>query len=163
MARAEPSRGTRAVYAALVIGCVALALAGYAVIRGGGGARGAAGAQCVDPEARAQLDQLRRALADRDALIARLVRAPAMPGVPGAPGGSALPAGSAQPAAAPPDPGPRLYTHFEIPNPAVTVTQKPDGILDIRTTDPSLAGQVMPITAVTKSGEEDKMLIRIPQ
>lgn len=144
------------VHAALAIACIALALSVYAAIRGGAGDAKPTGT-CVDQEARDQTARLRQALAERDAIVTRLVRA----GAPGA--GSAVSAPSSpSPPGTPPEPGPRRYTHFEIPNPAVSVTQKDDGTYDIRTTDPALAGSVLQITAVTPSGEEDKLLIRIP-
>jgi hypothetical protein len=150
------SQNTPKVHAALVIACIALALSMYAVVRGPSEATAGANA-CVDHEARAQTQGLRRALADRDALVARLARAVNAPGTGSAAG---------EPShgrAAPPDPGPRRFTHFETSNPAVSVTQKDDGSYDIRTTDPSLAGSVMQITAVGESGEEEKLMIRIPQ
>jgi len=150
------SQNNSKVHAALVIACIALALSMYAVVRGPSDATTAGANACIDQEARAQTDKLRRALVDRDALVARLARAV------NAPGGST--AGEpAQRLPAPPDPGPRRFTHFETSNPAVSVTQKDDGTYDIRTTDPSLAGSVMQITAVTESGQEEKLMIRIPQ
>lgn len=146
-------------HAALAIACVALALSIYTAVRGPGGAPAAGAHACIDQEARAGANELRRALADRDAVIARLARAPVpVPGVPAAGAAAGGPAPPSTPAA----PGPRRFTHFEIPNPAVTVTQKDDGTYDIRTTDPALSGTVMEITAVTSSGTEDRMLIRIP-
>lgn len=144
------------VHAALGIACLALALAIYAVIRGPSSAQATGANACVDQEARDQADQLRRALADRDAYIARLARAV------NATGGAAA-AGEPPQRVAPPDPGARRFTHFETANPAVTVTQKADGSYDIRTTDPSLAGTTMQITAITDSGEAEKVMIRIPQ
>jgi hypothetical protein len=144
-------------YAALGIACIALALSIYTAVRGSGDDR--AGGKCVDQEARDQAARLRQTLADRDAVVARLARTVTAQG--GGPAAAALAA--AAPATPPPDPGPRRYTHFEIPNPAVSVTQKDDGTYDIRTTDPALAGSVMQVTAVTSSGDEDKLLIRIPQ
>jgi hypothetical protein len=42
------------------------------------------------------------------------------------------------------------------------VTQKDDGTYDIRTTDPALSGTTMQITAVTATGDEDTLFIRIP-
>jgi hypothetical protein len=145
-------------YAALAIACLALAVSVYTALRGREPAPAAAPAACVDQEARAQTDELRRLLVARDARIAQLAATAAAAGSPAGPA-----AGAAAAAAPPVAPGPRRYTHFEIPNPAVTVTQKEDGTYDIRTTDPALAGTVIEITAVTGSGEEDKMLIRIPQ
>ena len=155
------SRADWKLHAALGAAGLALALSAYAAFRGPAGANAGGAHVCVDQEARAQLDRLRRALADREALIARLSRATGVPD-PGA-----TPVGSAQqpsPPASPPPPdqGPRRYVHFQIPNPAVSVTQKEDGTYEIRTTDPSLAGTTMQITAVTQSGEEDKLFIRIP-
>ena len=144
-------------YAALVIACVALAVSMYAAIRGPGDAKPRGPDACIDQEARNQVDQLRHALADRDALIARLARAANEPG--SAPAAIEPPQRPSTPA----ESGPRRYVHFEIPNPAVSVTQKDDGTYDIRTTDPSLAGSVMQVTGVTQSGEQDQFLIRIPQ
>jgi hypothetical protein len=151
------SQNNPKVHAALVIACIALALSMYAVVRGPSEATTTGANACIDQEARAQTDKLRRALADRDALVARLARAVNAPG-------NASGAGEpSQRLPAPPDPGPRRFTHFETSNPAVSVTQKDDGSYDIRTTDPSLAGSVMHVTAVTESGEEEKLMIRIPQ
>lgn len=135
-------------YTALGIACVALALAIHAELRRTAAAP-SAGA-CIDQAARDQVSQLRRAIADRDALLARL--------------SPAAPAPGAAPSAEPPpaDPGPRRYVRFEVPNPAVSVTQKEDGTFDIRSTDPSLAGSVLTVTAVSESGAADKMFIRVP-
>jgi hypothetical protein len=144
------------VYAALAIACLALALSIHTAVRGPGDAKATGSNACVDREARDQMDKLSRALAERDARLARLARTASSPG------GDPATAGSQQPPA-PREPGPRRYVHFEIPNPAVSVRQKDDGTYDIRTTDPSLAGSVLQITAVTKSGDEDKLFIRIPQ
>jgi len=117
------SQNTPKVHAALVIAGIALALSMYAVVRGPSDATAGANA-CIDQEARAQTDKLRRALADRDALVARLARAVNVPG-----NGSATGEPS-QRLAAPPDPGPRRFTHFETSNPAVSVAQKDDGTYD---------------------------------
>jgi hypothetical protein len=151
--------------AVLVVAGAALALSIYTAVRapGGGGAHA-----CIDREARDQTDKLRKALAERDALISRLTRAASAP--PGAPPAADMPVGSRLP---PPSPsssapsapqrrGPKRYTHFEVPSPAVTVTQKDDGTYDIQTTDPALSGTTMQITAVTATGDEDTLLIRIP-
>jgi len=144
-------------YAAPAIACVALAVSIYAAVRGRGEAPPATGPNaCVDQEARDQTDKLRRLLAERDARLDRLARAA------GAPSSSPTPAEPSPASSTTPDPGPRRYTHFESPNPAVTVTQKEDGTYDIRTTDPALSGSILQITAVTGSGEEDKLFIRIP-
>ena len=156
------SRRDLKVHAALGAACLALALSGYTAIRGPLGAKADGAKACVDPEARAQVDRLRRALAEREALIARLSRATGVSD-PGA-----TPVGSAQRPAPPatsatPDPGPRRFVHFQIPNPAVSVTQKEDGTYEIRTTDPSLAGTVIEVTGVTQSGEEEKLFVRIPE
>ena len=143
-------------YAALVIACLALALSIHTAVRGLSEARPTGGSACIDQEARGQLDQLRRALLQRDAVVTQLAR--------GANAG-ANPSGAAEPPpqpVAPPEQGPRRYVHFEIPNPAVSVTQKDDGTYDIRTTDPALAGSILQVTAVTASGQEDKILMRIP-
>jgi hypothetical protein len=145
------------IHAALAIACLALALSVYAAVRGSSAAK--SGGTCVDPEARDQTAKLRQALAERDAMVARLVRATAAPGARSMAGAPLPPS----PSAAPPESGPRRYAHFEIPNPAVSVTQKDEGTYDIRTTDPTLAGSVIQITAITSSGEEHKMLIRIPR
>jgi hypothetical protein len=150
------SQNNPKVVAALAIACIALALSIHTAVRGPSEANGTGSSACIDQEARNQVDRLRGALAERDALIARLARAA------NAPGAVPTTAGPSPPLAGPPDPGPRRYVHFEIPNPAVSVTQKDDGTYDIRTSDPTLAGQVVQITAVTQSGEEDKLLIRIP-
>lgn len=137
-------------YAALVLACAALALAIHAELRG---APPPGPAACVDQTARDQVTQLRRAVAERDAVLARLPPATAAPG-------AARPAEPAEPP--PADPGPRRYVRFEVPNPAVRVTQKDDGTFDIRSTDPSLAGSILTVTAISESGAEDKVLIRVP-
>jgi hypothetical protein len=151
------SHNNSKVYAALAIACIALALSIHTAVRAPGEPKATGSNACIDQEARDQTDELRRALAERDALVARLARAANPPGNDSTPG-----APSPRPPA-PRDPGPRRYAHFEIPNPAVSVTQKDDGTYDIRTTDPTLAGSIMQVTAVTQSGDEDKLLIRIPQ
>lgn len=150
------SQNNPKVLAALAIACIALALSVYTAARR---PRDAEPGKCVDQEARDQMARLRQALAERDAVVTRLVRSAAAAS-PSTAVAEPLPP---SPPATPPEPGPRRYAHFEIPNPAVSVTQKDDGTYDIRTTDPALAGSVMQITAVTPSGEEDKFLIRIPQ
>lgn len=136
-------------YTALVIACAALAVAVHAELRGGAPPPGPAA--CVDQTARDQVTQLRRAVAERDAVLARL-----------APGGPAGAAPLAEPPAPTADPGPRRYVRFEVPNPAVQVIQKADGTFDIRSTDPGLAGSILTVTAISESGAEDKVLIRVP-
>lgn len=142
-------------YLALVIACMALALSIHTALRGPSETKAGAGAT-VDREAREQIAQLRRVLAERDATIARLSRAAI------APAAGPAAAGPSQRPSPPVAEGPRLYARFEIANPAVTVTQKDDGTYDIRTTDPRLSGSSMTITAVTQTGEEDTLYIRIP-
>lgn len=151
------SQNNPKVHAALAIACIALALAIYTVVRGPSDAKATGSNACIDREARDQTDKLRRALAERDALVAQLARAA------NAPGSTSTAVEPSQRPSPLPDPIPRRYARFETPNPAVSVTQKDDGTYDIRTTDPTLAGSVMQITAVTQSGDEDKLLIRIPQ
>jgi hypothetical protein len=143
-------------YTALVIACLALALSIHTAVRGPSEAMPTGGSACIDPEARGQLAQLRRALGEKGAVVAQLTR------VANTPGSASTAAEPSPPRATPPEPGPRRYVHFEIPNPAVSVTQKDDGTYDIRTTDPALAGSVIQVTAVTPSGQEDKLLMRIP-
>jgi hypothetical protein len=151
------NQDSRKVYAALAIACLALALSIHTAVRGRSEGKPTGPSACIDQEARDQTDQLRRAVVQRDALVAQLARAANAPaGTPTAPEPSPRPA-------PPSEPGPRRYAHFEVSNPAVSVTQKDDGSYDIHTTDPSLAGSVLQVTAVTQSGEEDKLLIRIPQ
>jgi hypothetical protein len=152
------SQSNRKAHAALTIAGLALALSAYTAVRGRSAAPAAGSGACIDPEARAQADRLRRALVERDAVIARLARAA---NVPGETRPVEAPASTDRPEPEP-DRASRRYARFEIPNPAVSVTQKADGKYEIRTTDPSLAGTVMQITGVTEAGHEDKMLIRIP-
>jgi hypothetical protein len=161
------SQNNPKVYVALVIACVALALSIHTAVRGPGGPSGPGSGACVDQEARDQTASLRRALAERDAVIGRLARAANAPGSaantvepPREP--EPLPA-LEPPPAVPPEPGRRRYARFVIPNPAVSVTQKDDGTYDIHTTDPALTGATMEITAVTASGKEDKVFLRVPQ
>lgn len=155
------SQNNPKVHAALAIACIALALSVYTAVRGSSDPK--TGGKCVDQEARDQTAKLRQTVADRDAVITRLVRGAGAPAASATAAAPSAPSTLAAPPAAAPESGPRLYTHFEIPNPAVSVTQKADGTYDIRTTDPALAGSVMQITAVTPSGDEDKLVIRIPQ
>jgi hypothetical protein len=141
-------------YAALAIACAALALGIHAELRGAPAPASAlASAACVDQAARDQVAQLRRAVAERDAALARLPPSGPAPG-------ARLPTEPAPAASA--DPGPRRYVRFDVPNPAVRVTQKEDGTLDIHSTDPGLAGSVLTVTAISESGAEDKVLIRVP-
>jgi hypothetical protein len=152
--------------AALVIACAALALSAYSALRGSGASSD--GRACVDQQARDQTELLRRTLAERDVTIARLARAAnatangsIAAGVPSSPS-SPSPSSSQSPAPSEADRQPRVYTHFEVPNPAVTVTQKPNGTYDIRTTDPKLSGTSLAIKAVTSSGDEDTLVIQVP-
>ena len=145
-------------YAAVAIAGVALALAIRANVRDGSASPGV-GSACVDEVARARTEELTRAVAQRDQVIAQLTRAATAP-VPV--GSSQLPAPSPPPAL-PGSSAIRRYAHLETSNPAVTVVQKDDGTYDIRTTDPALVGQTIIVTAVTATGEEDKMMIRIPE
>jgi len=148
------TQSNRMGYAALAIAGIALALSIGTAIRGPGAAAG--GADCTDRAARAELEQLRRALVERDAVVARLAR--------GASGPAAVAAGAGPGKQPPPpaDPAPRRYSQFETGNPAVSVTQSADGSYDIRTTDPALVGTTLQVTAVSASGEEEKVFIRIP-
>jgi hypothetical protein len=141
----------RAVY----IAGLALALAIYAV------ARGPRTEPCVDLQARDQLGALRRELAQRDATIQRLTRAPDAPATVAAP--APAPADREPRFAPSPEPAQRRFARFETANPAVHVTQNADGGYDIQNTDPSLAGSVVEVTAVAPSGDQTKVLIRIPQ
>jgi hypothetical protein len=150
----------RTAHAALAVAGIALAVSIHTALRGpsdgSGDARPTGAGACTDREARDQLDRLRRVVAERDTLVARLAHGATMPVDP------LPPVEPSQRHEEPPETGPRRYARFEIPNPAVSMTQKGDGTYEIRTTDPTLAGSVMPITAITQSGAEDKMLIRIP-
>jgi hypothetical protein len=150
------SQNNSKIYAALAIACLALVLSLHTAMRGPSEAKAPGAGACVDQVARDQVDKLRGALAERDAIIARLARAANAPS-----GATAAPEPPPSPAT-PPEPGPRRYVHFEIPSPAVSVTQKDDGTFDIRTTDPTLAGSVIQVTAFTQAGGEDKLLMRIP-
>jgi hypothetical protein len=158
--------------AALVIACAALALSAYSALRGSGASSD--GRACVDQQARDQTEGLRRTLTERDAMIARLARAASAAANGSTAAGDPL-AGTPSPSPSPSPPSPpssspspaeadrpRVYTHFEVPNPAVTVTQKPNGTYDIRTTDPKLSGTSLAIKAVTSSGDEDTLVIQVP-
>jgi hypothetical protein len=150
-------------YAALGIACLALALSVHTALRGSRGATAPGSAACVDPEARAQTALLRQALAERAAGLGRLGRTASAPDIaPSAPD-TAPSTVEPAPRREPSEPRRRQYARFETRNPAVSVTQQVDGSYEIRTTDPSLAGSVMEVTAVTSSGEEDKVFIRVPQ
>ncbi len=139
---------------ALAIAAGALALAAYATVRRGAPATPAA---CVDRDARAELATLRQAVAQRDAMIARMGRAVSAAAAGAAPVDEPP---SVEPA--PPPAGPPRYVRIDVPNPAVTVTQKDDGSFDIRSADPALAGQVLTITATTAAGAEETYYIRVP-
>jgi hypothetical protein len=149
------------VYAALVIACAGLTLSIHTALREPV-ATTAPGAAYVEQRSRDQIEQLRRALAERDAMIARLARPPVGLGS-SPPGADVPPVAPAQQPSASRDLGPQRFAHFNVPNPAVSVTQKADGLYDIRTTDPALAGTVIQVSAVTESGEEVSLLLRIPQ
>lgn len=148
-------------YAAVAIAGVALALAIRANVRGGSASPGS-GSACIDEVARTRTEELTRAIAQRDQVIAQLSRAAMVASVPG---GASASQGSppAPPPALPGSSAIRRYAHLETSNPAVTVVQKDDGTYDIRTTDPALVGQTIIVTAVTATGEEDKMMIKIPE
>lgn len=139
-------------YAALAIAVVALVLAIRASMRTSSVAP-AAKADCVDQQARERLDAMSRTLAERELAIARLTSSLANAGSAGTSATPALPQGSD---------GIVHFAHIESPNPAVTVTQKADGSYDIRTTDPKLSGQIIVVTAVTATGEEQKLNVRVP-
>lgn len=143
--------------AALVIACAALALSVRGALRGPTEATPAGGPTCVDQQARDQTERLRRAMAERDIATAGLARSAGAPAA-----SSQSPSPSPSSPSPPPEGSPRYYAHFEVPNPAVTVTQKTDGTYDIRTTDPKLSGTTLKITAVTQAGDEDTLFIRIP-
>ena len=147
-------------YAALVVAGGALALSIHTAVRDRGDAAGTpTGGVCVDADARAELAQLRRVAAIRDARV-RVAAAAAGAAGAAAAGGSD---GDAVEATAPTvAPGPRRYTRFEIPEPAVTVTQGADGAIEIHTRDPALSGRVLTIHAITDGGERDEMMIRVP-
>jgi hypothetical protein len=159
------SQGKRVWYVA----GLALALSIYAVARGPRDGTGSHPEACVDPQARDQLAELRRELAARDALIGRMARAASPPAAPtsaaeaGANVAGAPALSDAASPEAPPEIARRRYARFETANPAVSVTQNADGGYEIRNTDPALAGSVMQVTAVSPSGEQTKVLIRIPQ
>lgn len=143
-------------YAALAIAGGALALSIHTAVRGRGGAgERPAATVCVDADARAELAQLRRAAAVRDARTRVAAGAPSAPPVDdvGQP---------VEPAPAPGEAGPRRYVRFEIPNPAVTVTQADDGVIQVHTSDPALTGSVLTVGAITADGERDEMMIRVP-
>jgi hypothetical protein len=149
--------------AALVIACAALALSVHGALRGPGKATPADGHACVDQQARDQTERLRRALAERDVAIAGLARSAAAPAASSPSTDPAASSPSRSPPSSPPtESSPRYYAHFEVPDPAVTVTQKPNGTYDIRTTDPKLSGTTIKITAVTQTGDEETLFIRIP-
>jgi hypothetical protein len=142
-------------WGALVIATIALVIA----IHGHGrsnvpDAKHADPAACVDQQAREQTEKLAVAVArqnaQRDERIAEL-----------AAGDHADRGSDANKAPAPRDSGPVLFEHFDVPNPAVTVTQKPDGVIEAHATDPGLKGTVMTIKAYTKSGDEQTMYVRI--
>ena len=149
------------IFAALAMGGIAHALSVHTAARARTDASTMGANACVDQEARGQVVKLPRAVAERDAAIARLARAMNAPG-----SGPATIDPAASPSTVPAtttDSGPRRYVRFELPNPAVTITQKEDGTADVRTTDPSLAGSIIKVTAITTAGDRDEMLVRIPQ
>ena len=153
----------REVYAALAMSVVALAVGVAALARGRSAAPTAS--SCVDAQARATLDQLRREVAAADArALSRLgpTSPPTPTPVPAAPSADA-PASTANAAAAPASTGAiRRYARIEAADPAVTVVQLEDGTYDIKTKDPSLAGSVVVARATTPDGRVDQLMIHVP-
>jgi len=79
---------------------------------------------------------------------------------------AATPAPAAKPAegvTAPGGAGSQALRPVRDPEPCGQRDPEPDGIFDIRTTDHSLAGAIMTITAITESGARDQVMIRIPR
>jgi hypothetical protein len=156
------SQNNPKIYAALAMGGLALALSIHTAVRGRADAKPTGSSACIDQEARGQADKLGRALVERDAVIARLERV--VNASRSGPGAIEPPSPlSSPPPSKPATSGIRRYSRFEIPNPAVSITQKDDGAFDIQTSDPSLVGSVIQVTAVTQSGDADEILFRIMQ
>jgi hypothetical protein len=153
------------VYAALGVSVVALAVGATALVQGRG-APPPPVAACVDKEARATLDQVRRELTAADArAMSRLAMPPPFPSPPVPDATHAEAAPSAQAAAAPAasdNGGIRRYKHIETANPAVSVVQREDGNYDIKTTDPSLAGSVVVGRATMADGHVDQLFFHVP-
>jgi hypothetical protein len=148
-------RTSVAYVAALALACLGLGLGGAAVVRRARGAASIDPGACVDRTARDQIAELRRAVIERTAAAVQ----PA-----GAAGPLAIHASAPSPrqAAPPRDPGPRRYAHFEVANDAVRVTQKLDGTYDVQASDRALAGSLVRVVAVTEAGDEDELIIRVP-
>jgi hypothetical protein len=117
-----------------------------------------AASACADPDARAAVEQLRREVALLTAALATR-SAPSAP--PGGMGGTP-PGGGGAPRSNVPVGEFRRYAHMETSNPAVTVVQKEDGIYDVKTTDPTLAGTVVLATATGRDGVVDQIWVRVP-
>jgi hypothetical protein len=114
---------------------------------------------CVDADARAAVERLRREVALNEAAqrVSALPPGVLPPGAPGAPPAAPLAAEGRVPVGEF-----RRYARIETSNPNVTVAQRQDGSYDVKTSDPSLAGTVLPVKAISSDGYEDTILIRIP-
>ena len=148
----------KALYVVGAIACAALALSVRASFSAPKTAPAPATptASCVDPEARALAESVQRTLIAQSMNPARVAVA--------APGASSGSAAAAAPTRDPSitDAGWRKYVRFEVANPSVKVTQRDDGVFDVKTTDPALRGSVVSMQAFTKTGESDQIFVRVP-
>jgi hypothetical protein len=129
----------------------ALLLAAYAVLRGSPQAP----VTSASDEVRAELGALRDEVAAlrRERVQRQIAAAPAAPPTP-ADGGHTVEARPLQPT-------PPRYVRFEAPA-GLHVEQVASGDLQVRSTDPSLTGQLLTITAVDQDGGRAALRILVP-
>jgi hypothetical protein len=169
------SESKKELYAVGAIACAALAVSVVALVQGrrepapivaSGGPGACASACAAVEEARASVERIWRAMALREAALAAAGSPP--PGGPSPPP-EAPPepdaGGAASRSMLSPDAGRWLrYTAFKVSNPAITIAQREaDGLLDVETSDPALAGTIVPVTATTTDGKEIHLLVKVPR
>jgi len=145
------------------IACVAVGLVVAAVAGRTRGAASIAPGACVDGAARDQITELRRVVMEQAARTTQLARVAERLPTPATAAAPAPRQAAPRQAAPAPDLGPRRYARFEASSDALRVEQRPDGTYDVRTTDPALAGSLARVVAVTASGDEDELIVRIPE
>jgi hypothetical protein len=157
-------------YAVGAIACAALVVSVVALVRGrrepapivaSGGPCACASACAEVEEARASVERMSRAMALREAAQAKLRPSSPPPGMPP----DAVPDGPPPRSTPSPDAGRWLrYTSFKVSNPAITIAQKEEnGLLDVKTSDPALAGSIVSVTATTTDGDEIQLSVRVPR
>jgi hypothetical protein len=156
------SESKKGLYAVGAIACAALVTSVAGLVRGRSSpaqaAAPASASACVDAEARASLERVWGAMGQREAAQAKGPVGSLLPGAP--------PPWGADSSAVPqrkPHKGPMRFVSFKVPNPALTVVQREDGVIDAKTTDPTLAGTIVQVTATDIDGRELPLLVKVPQ